>query len=336
MAINDEKLAAKFAVIRRDQSLRVARRAGAAVPAYVISDEMLDVIAAPLSEASLERLWALPGYRSAAEDMARLSLPERADNAMVIHALRDVGRFAAAVWTLSLHAQPGGLTVARFNALAEVVGYGSRTWAHALFAYLRFIGYIEPDVTSRDRRERRFRPTARMRAGFRDHFIRCMRCAASVFPELGDDADRLAGGDEAAFDRFMIATSDTQLASALIHRQNTEPTIDVFARRRNGMPMLWQLVTAGPPGETWPTADWFPISISDLARRSGASRVHFQRMLRDAEAAGMVEMDGEGRLRIRRRLRVEVNTFVALMMIGLGTVQQVMRLQEATVESQAA
>jgi AraC-like DNA-binding protein len=335
MALSDEKLAAKVAVIRRDQSLRMKRRAGTAVPAHVVTDEILDLIVAPMNEANLKRIWTEPGYRAAAIALMEMGLPERADSAVVVHALRDVSRFAAAIWTLGLHAQPGGLTIARFNALAEVVGYGSRSWSHAAFAYLRFIGYIEPEAGSDDRREKRFRPTARMRSAFRAHFIRQAAITASVDPHLEGFAEELSQ-DDAAFDRFVIATSDAQLTSALIHRQNTDPTMDVFARRRNGMPMFWQLIHAAPPGEAWPTADWFPISISDLARRSGASRAHFQRMLRDAEAAGMLQTDGQGNLRIRSRLRIEVNTFTAILIIGYGTVRRIVQLQEAVAASRAA
>ncbi|MDB5472650.1 MAG: hypothetical protein JWR84_4210 [Caulobacter sp.] len=335
MAISDEKLAAKVEVIRRDQSLRLARRAGASVPAHVVNDEILDLIVAPLNEASLMRVWTEPGYRGAAIALMELGLPERAENSVVVHALRDVTRFAAGIWTLGLYAQPGGLTIARFNALAEAVGYGSRTWSHAAFAYLRFIGYIEPEASSDDRRERRFRPTARMRSAFRAHFIRQTAIIASVQPELEGYAEELAR-DDAAFDRFIIATSDAQLTSALVHRQNTDPTMDVFAKRRNGMPMFWQLINAAPPGEEWPTAEWFPISISDLARRCGSSRAHFQRMLRDAEGAGMVETDGQGNLRIRRRMRIEINSFTGLVIIGFGTVRRIVRWQEAAASSRAA
>jgi DNA-binding MarR family transcriptional regulator len=335
MAINDEKLAAKVAVIRRDQSLRMQRRAGASVPAHVINDEVLDLVIGPLTEANLMRVWKEPGYRAAAIGLMEMGLPERADNALVIQALRDVTRFAAGVWALGLYAQPGGLTIARFNALAEAVGYGSRTWSHAAFAYLRFIGYIEPEASSDDRRERRFRPTARLRSGFRAHFVRQARIIAGVERHLEGYADQLAQ-DDATFDRFVIAASDAQLTAALIHRQNTDPTMDVFATRRNGMPMFWQLISAAPPGEKWPTAEWYPISISDLARRSGSSRAHFQRMLRDAEAAGMVQTDGQGNLRIRRRMRIEVNTFTGILMIGLETVLRIIDLQEAAANARAA
>jgi len=332
MAISDERLAAKIETIRREQQERM-RRSGSGPPARVIGEEMLRLVAASMNEALLAETWARPEYRPAAAAMAHHSLPEQADNRILSHALSDTLRFAAGIWALGLHGEPAGLTISRLNAVLEAVGYGSRTWAHAVFAYLRFLGYIEPDHGGGDRRERRFRPTARMRAAFREHYVKHMRIASGLDPDLAAYADRL-DGDDGAFDRFMGVLSEGQLTSAMIHRLNTEPTMDVFARRRSGMTMFWALVTAAPEGPEWPSAAWFPVSLSDLARRAGVSRMHFARLLRDVGNIGMVETDGAGNLRIRDSLRLEVNTFAAMVLLSFTFVRQVAEAREA--EARAA
>jgi len=49
-----------------------------------------------------------------------------------------------------------------------------------------------------------------------------------------------------------------------------------------------------------------------------------------------LQTDGQGNLRIRSRLRIEVNTFTAILIIGYGTVRRIVQLQEAVAASRAA
>jgi DNA-binding MarR family transcriptional regulator len=70
------------------------------------------------------------------------------------------------------------------------------------------------------------------------------------------------------------------------------PELRVFAERNAGLMILFSLVIAADPDDTIPPTRPVRVSISELARRFSVSRVHVGRLLRDAEAEGLIERAG--------------------------------------------
>lgn len=316
MGINNERLAANVEKIRADQMHRVHLRMGSATPAHVLSEDMLERFAEGIREEEILKVWMHPAYGDMARGFARIGCPTKTDNDIIAHALHDNARQAAGIWALYLHAS-GGLTPSRLAALWEVSGRNGRARAHAMIAYMRFLGYVEPDDASEDGRERRYRPTERMRGAFQRYFVEQLEIGETLVPAVRETITRM--DDPAVFDVFMRVLGEGLIIAALLHRLSRGgPSLDVFSKRRSGMVILWALMLSAPDGEEWPTRETFPIVIADLARRCGVSRTHVQRALREAEAAGMVALEGEGRIRIRGALRMEVNTFTALTLIAMN------------------
>lgn len=332
MAISDEVLAATLEVIRREQIDRVRRRLGSTTPAHVLSEAQLQDTAHHIREAEIARVCGHPAFSRVGRAIAQAGLPEAADNGVAIHALRDVGKLAAATWALYLHVTPGGLTHARFDAFCEVSGHGSKAWSYALLTYLRFLGYIEPSAETGDLRERHYRPTDRMRQAFRGFVVSHLRAVAPIDADSGAYAARVEA-DDAAFDAFMAELGVGSLVVGLLHRFNPGPTLDIFSRRRSGMVILWGLLLSAPPSDGWPPREAFPLSLAAMARKAGVSRMHLTRALRDGEQAGLLALDGAGSVQVTDLLRTEVNTFAALYVICLGAT---VRAARRRVDPQAA
>ena len=70
------------------------------------------------------------------------------------------------------------------------------------------------------------------------------------------------------------------------------PELGPFAERNAGLMILSSLVIAGEADDTMPPARSVRPSISELARRFSVSRAHVLRLLRDAEADGLIERTG--------------------------------------------
>ena len=61
------------------------------------------------------------------------------------------------------------------------------------------------------------------------------------------------------------------------------------------MMILFSMILAGEANDAIPPMRPLQISISALAQRFGVSRVHVRTLLRDAEAAGLIERTSERR-----------------------------------------
>lgn len=315
MAVNDDLLAAKVEHVRSVQLLSARRRVAADLATHTLSDRMLTDIAAAISEDEVRRLCAHPSFPAVARALAGQESPQGHDAGLLGHAMRDANRMTSAILALYLDATPGGLTHARLDALTDLAGVGGRTRAHAVIAYMRFLGYIAPDPAARDGRERRYRPTARMREAFQRYFIDRLTILQPLAPEMAAAIPRLTRDED--FSAFMAVLGEGLVIMGMLHRLNTGPSLDVFSRRRSGLLTLWRLLLSAPPEERWPPEQRFRASAIDLARKGAVARSHVQRLLRDGIEAEMLEVDADGWVRVTPRLRVEVNTYVAILAIGL-------------------
>jgi hypothetical protein len=95
------------------------------------------------------------------------------------------------------------------------------------------------------------------------------------------------------------------------------PELQLFFDRNAGLMILFSMLLAGEPDDTVPPARPVTISISATAGRFGVSRIHVRTLLRDAEAARLIERSGEnsGRIIVRPELANAARTFFASMML---------------------
>jgi CRP-like cAMP-binding protein len=70
------------------------------------------------------------------------------------------------------------------------------------------------------------------------------------------------------------------------------PELGAFAEHNAGVMVLASLAIAGESDDSMPPSRPVRISISELARRFSVSRAHVLRLLREVEAAGLIERTG--------------------------------------------
>lgn len=296
-------------------------------------DKYLDHLREAMAVARYHAIWSHPDYREVITRMIALGLPGEGAPSPMSETLRDPIRFTMAIWAMGLHLTPGGLTYARFHGMTQLVKAGSRTMTYALFGYLRFLRYIEPAPEAGDRREKRFRPTPLLHEALRGHLAAGLMAIRAMDPVAGAIGDRIASEDR-VYDAVVRNCSDGMLAGALVEQTEGPGILAVINRRRSGSAMLWALFKAAPEDETWPSARPFPVKVAELSRWSGASRPHFTRMLREAEAAGLLSLDSGGMLTLEQALRDEMNALVAFNVICFGLAARY--TEEALLRDQAA
>lgn len=244
-------------------------------------------------QSELDRMVEHPAFASTSLAMVESWAPQADDDLSMTRTLRDVGHYMAGVWALYLAASPQGLTHASLSELLELTGIGSRNRAHAMLVYLQFIRLIEHDPDpGGDGRVRRFRPRAALRQLFVNRFRRQMTTLAPLAPEV---AATLAHWDDpGVFEAFMVANGRFMIGSYLSYDQSG-PTLDVFSHRNSGLTILGQILTQANEDGRFPPPGPVQLNLSDLARRSGASRGQVKSVLKAGVEAGFLVDLPDGR-----------------------------------------
>jgi hypothetical protein len=157
-----------------------------------------------------------------------------------------------------------------------------------MLSLMRVAGYLERAAVTGDKRVRRLVPTAKLLDVQRQRLRRQFEAIAIVLPEaqrasasLGvpefENALALAIGQE-----FM---SGTRLLS---HSPDLKP----FAEYSAGMVVLFSLMLATLSQGSFAIGGPLAVSISELARRFRVSRTQVLRLLREAEAGGLLARAG--------------------------------------------
>lgn len=159
--------------------------------------------------------------------------------------------------------------------------------ARALLSLLRLFGYVAPAPTG-DRRYKLLVPTDLLIESVRQRWGAMFAAMALVLPEA---AAAHAGLARPEFLAALVRRMGDAYRAGVRPLQFT-PELGPFAERNAGLMILSSLVIAGEADDTMPPARSVRLSISELARRFSVSRAHVLRLLRDAEADGLIERTG--------------------------------------------
>jgi DNA-binding MarR family transcriptional regulator len=188
--------------------------------------------------------------------------------------------------------------------------------AAAMLSLMRFGGYLEMAPATRDLRQRPLVATGKLVALIanrqRLHF-------SAMAPLFADGAELLRALDRPDFISGLVA------AMARYYREGFRlvthaPGLELFGDRNAGILILASLLIAGEPDDTIPPRRPVPISISAMARRFKVSRPHVLKLIREAEAAKLVERTGaQGeRILITERLAEGAQNLYASMYLFLA------------------
>lgn len=209
------------------------------------------------------------------------------DSAILARTLRDTGRFFIGLWSLYLHATPGGLTRGRLAEALKDSGMSGVGRVASVLLFLRFIRYIEPAPAGGDRRIQRYLPTERMLQAFQARFRRDLQTFWPADPSLSRVAAAL--DREEVLGAYLAAMGEvTRLAMG--RYQVVETSLEVISHRYGGMALLAELLLSAPEEASFPPTGVLNANLADLARRCDISRAQVRGILLAGEQGGFLEL----------------------------------------------
>lgn len=183
-----------------------------------------------------------------------------------------------------------GLLPTRVQADCVEMGLCSAGRAAAILALMRAGGYLAPGSETEDRRVRRLVATPRLWDLYRERIGRQLAAVSELSPAAA---------------RVAASLHEPTLATALLRHLNDyfvagyrimdyAPRLRLFAERSVGMMILFTLLIESADAGRFPLAGPVDLPIAELSRRFRVSRTHVLRLLRDAEAEGLLTRRGEG------------------------------------------
>jgi AraC-like DNA-binding protein len=202
-----------------------------------------------------------------------------------------------------------GLTPGRFKSFCTRTGMCGEGRVTAILAFMRLTGHLEAETHPADRRITRLRPSDKMLETMRTRLRTQFAGAAMICPEIAPAIERLGCREferelsQEFLKRWAIGTRFVDHA----------PDMRLFLERDVGVMILFALMLGADPSEPLPPEKPIPLSIAALARRFNVSRTHVLRLIRDAEAEGLMTRTGEKGEQIffAPRLQESIKSFFA-------------------------
>jgi DNA-binding MarR family transcriptional regulator len=272
----------------------------------------------PLSAAAVAELRDDPRLPQAIRTLTSGILALYRGNRFLNALINDRGRMIIGYLALYLHegAAPdgrgSGFGIGQLKALCAAAGIASPGRAGAMVAMMRMAGYIASAQSPDDRRRHILVPTEKLRLAHRDRWRFVAEAVRVVNPDAG--AAFILGDPE--FEAAYVRGTAGCFLDGL-RMVDIVPDLQLFLDRNAGLMILFSMLLAGEPDDTIPPARPVAISISAIAGRFGVSRVHVRTLLRDAQAAGLIERTGVNgsRIVIRPELAKAARTFIASMIL---------------------
>jgi hypothetical protein len=262
---------------------------------------------------AIAALQAHPRFSEAIRSIASNAVARYQGNRLLNTLVNDRGRLLIGYLAMYLHHSSDdgrpGLTLGRMKALCVEQNICSANRAEAIVMMMRLFGYLAPASGAEDRRMRLLVPTERLTETLEQRWRDMFEAAEMLMPE-GTDA-LMAMRRPQFVAGFAIELVKHFLAG--FRFLDHAPGLELFAERNGGLTALLGIALAGETGDTFPPKRPVPVSISGIAGRFGVSRVHVRKLLRDAQATGLIERAGadENLVVLSARLNVAIEVFFA-------------------------
>ena len=262
-----------------------------------------------------------PDFHAIALDYARGMVELFQGRYLVNRAMANIARQTICMAILSLHFRDGeetcpstadaeALTTAlsSIQNLTTATGVCSKNTTAATVLLLERIGLVRRVENDQDRRSMHIVPTERLIAGARDVLRISLTSADTLFPSRNYRA--LIDSDD-FLERYFASTIHSLLnRSSLISGLNGS---QLFATSDGGEILLFKLMSigdAGQPGDEHVVE--FPFD--EIAPQFAVSRTHIRRLMKKAEAEGLVRLlqDGGRKIQILPPLRDVFENLVAM------------------------
>jgi hypothetical protein len=207
----------------------------------------------------------------------------------------DRGRLIIGILALYLHGgrraddPSSGLTAQRLKAICIEQEVCSAGRARAMLSLLQLFGYLAR-APGADGRYKQLSPTPALSVFLRERWRAMLGATALVLPEVA------AAHGALERDEFLAALvrAVVEQFRGGIRALAIAPALKPFAEHNAGLMILASLALAGADGDSMPPRAAVRLSISELARRFSVSRAHVLRLIREAEAQGLIERKASG------------------------------------------
>lgn len=275
-----------------------------------ISRKQLEALlsAGAFSRERRAQLQATPGFAAAVRTTARGLAQHHRGNRLLNAIISDRGRFLATLFVLDLHfrrEEDGvGLTPGRLKELCVEQNVCSATRAGALLALMKLGGFVEAAPRGPDGRLRELIPTPKLIAQQSARW-RCYLIGSEALLANAARAQALLDDPEFVSRAVRLMSAHFRAGFRFVDHA---PNMRLFTDRNGGMFVLLSLLAT----DRVSSDELIQISISELARCTSTSRAHVIKMLRDAEADGLLHRGNGGGIRILPPLERDVGEFFAL------------------------
>jgi hypothetical protein len=266
----------------------------------------------PATPDAIASLRARPGFAAAMRASASGLVKLYQGSHLLNWLMDDRGRMLFGYFALYLDVTydpdnpSSGLIPTRMRQLAAALDICSPGRALTMLSLMRFGGYLAPSVAVVDRRQRRLLATDKLVAlleqRWRLHF-------GAMAPLFVDGDAFLRALDDRDFKRALIVALAERFIAGFRFVTHA-PQLGLFGERNAGLLICSYLIAAGEADDTVPPTRPVPVSIAALARRFAVSRPHVLKLIRDAEAAGLIARSGD-RIEIKPALADGAQNFFA-------------------------
>lgn len=262
-----------------------------------------------LSEAAVARIRSHPLYLETARRMAASALEAHAcEDAATRWLLKDLGRTSTYTTLAMLDALPEPMTAARLARALAALGVASRGRVTAFIAYAEQTGRIMVAPGEETWAQRPLALTQAFYEPLRRRFEATFKAMTLLAPEAAEGV-RLVSSDDG------VRRANRVMAQLLAARPElaanpADPLRRIFMMRDAGMRLLQHFMVHRPQAGDR-LLEGGRLSRSDLSRRYGVSRTHINRMIADAEAAGLVTLPRADRIAFSPALADAVEAFYA-------------------------
>lgn len=271
------------------------------------SDEAFDLNAAGTA------LLGHPRLDEALRHSARGALALARDGGRLGRLYQDHGSQMIMTMALTQSFTDEGLTVERFKALCLDAGLASPGRARRLMDQLIDRGALIEADAGGDRRRRRLAPTPELLVFIDDRARVDLEAAAMVSPAT---AALLPRFDEPGFRPWFNRAMAETMAGMGPDVGGLKPELALFGYRNGGLFLLIDILD-----QSLSPAAAVKVSVAGWAARLGVSRAHVLKLLRDADAAGLIAWTPERREVVASPGLIEaVRGFFAFMYAALGQV----------------
>src|SRR5262245_9643083 len=201
----------------------------------------------------------------------------------------DRGRLMIGILALYLHGSrraddpSSGLTAQRLKTLCAEQDVCSAGRALAMLSFLQLFGY-PARAPGADGRYKQLSPPPALTAFLRERWSAMLSATALVLPDVATAHAALERDDFLA----AIIRGVVEQFRGGIRALAVAPALKPFAEHNAGLMILASLALAGADDDSMPPRTPVHLSISDLARRFSVSRAHVLRLIREAEAHGLI------------------------------------------------